>query len=112
MDKILLTPPLAFLIVLAVSFLLVYLAGRLSFRPKKHTNSETKAYACGEDNYNSKAHPDYSTFFSFAFFFTLAHVATLIVTTVPAQDMKTVPIVFVYIAGGATGLYMLFRREL
>lgn len=110
-EKLLLTPPLAFLIILAFSFLLAGLAGRLSYRPRKHSAAEGKAYACGEDTYNPKARPDYSSFFSFAFFFTLAHVATLIVTTVPLQDLKTTAIVFVYVAGGATGLYMLFRRS-
>ena len=109
--ELLLAPPLAFLIILAFSFLLAYLAGRLAFKPKKHSAAEAKAYACGEDTYNPKARPDYSSFFSFAFFFTLAHVATLIITTIPAQNLKTLSIVFIYLAGGATGLYMLFRRS-
>jgi len=110
-DKLLLTPPLAFLIILGFVFLLAWASGRLAFRPKKHASSEGKAYACGEDTYNPKARPDYSSFFSFAFFFTLAHVAALIITTVPQQDLKTASMVFIYIAGGAVGLYMLFRRS-
>ncbi len=110
MDKILLLPPVAFIIILAVSAGLIYLFGRLSFRPDKHTSGETTSYACGESTYDNKAQPDYSNFFSFAFFFTLAHVATLIVTTVPVGTLNNLAIVFIYIAGGAAGLYILFRR--
>lgn len=110
MDKLLLTPPAVFLIILFTAVVISYLFGRASFRPTTHTRGETKSYACGEDNYNQKAQPDYSNFFSFAFFFTLAHVATLIITTVPAKTINSFAIASIYIAGGAVGLYILFRR--
>jgi len=84
MDKLLVSPPVVFIIILFASLFLSYLFSRLSFKPKKTAADAGKSYACGEENYNHTAHPDYSIFFPFAFFFTLAHVATLLITTVPA----------------------------
>lgn len=110
MDRWILSPPVAFIILLATGFLLLRLFSRLSFRPKKHTPGEGKAYACGEDNFDNAAQPDYSTFFPFAFFFTIAHVATLIMTTVPKETILSFGLVFLYMAGAVTGLYILLRR--
>ena len=109
-NNILLAPPFAFIILLAVFYLLSRLLSRLSFRPAKHTAGEGKAYACGEDNYNNTAHPDYSQFFPFAFFFTLAHVAALMMTTVPKETIFTFVVAFLYIGGAITGLFILIRK--
>ena len=110
MDKLLCSPAVVFPLILLASIVLVYLCGKLSFRGGKHTLAETSSYACGEDTYNNKAQPDYSNFFSFAFFFTLAHVATLIITTAPAESLRVLAITAIYIAAGGVGLYILFRR--
>jgi NADH-quinone oxidoreductase subunit A len=107
--KLILSPPIAFFIVLFVSILLSRLFSRLSFHPECHTVGEGKSYACGEDNYDHMAQPDYSTFFPFAFFFTIAHVATLIMTTVPVETYKTFILAFLYITGAIVGLYILLR---
>jgi NADH-quinone oxidoreductase subunit A len=56
------------------------------------------------------AQPDYSNFFPYAFFFTLAHVATLIITTVPTETKSTFVMAGIYIIGASLGLYILFRR--
>jgi NADH-quinone oxidoreductase subunit A len=109
MGNWLLAPPVAFIIVLSASFLFSYLFSKLSFRPKSHTEGEGKSYACGEDNYDHMAQPDYSTFFPFAFFFTIAHVATLIMTTVPVETIQTFILAFLYITGAIIGLYILLR---
>ncbi|MFH0764308.1 MAG: NADH-quinone oxidoreductase subunit A [Candidatus Omnitrophota bacterium] len=110
MDKLLLSPPVAFIIVLAVCFLLARLFSKLSFRPKSHTGGEGESYACGEKTYDNTAQPDYNTFFAFAFFFTIAHVATLIMATVHAQNMQAFVLAFLYIIGTVTGLYILLRK--
>ncbi|MFA4888607.1 MAG: NADH-quinone oxidoreductase subunit A [Candidatus Omnitrophota bacterium] len=109
MGQWLLVPPIAFIIVLLASFLLEYLFSRLSFRPKAHSDGEGKPYACGEENYDHMAQPDYSTFFPFAFFFTIAHVSTLIMTTVPVETIQTFVLAFMYLAGAVIGLYILLR---
>jgi len=110
MDKWMLSPPVAFIIVLGVSFLLSWLFSRLSFRPKSHTSGEGESYACGENNYDNMAQPDYNTFFAFAFFFTIAHVATLIMATAHTQNIQGFVLAFLYITGTVTGLYILLRK--
>ncbi len=106
----LLWPPVTFILIFFVAWVLMRLCARLAFRPAKHTKGEGEAYACGEENYNHLAQPDYSVFFPFAFFFTLAHVATLMMTTVPVGTPSTFILAALYITGAALGLYILFRR--
>ena len=111
MDKVLLSPPAAFLIVLAFILIAARLLSALSFRRDKETEGDIgESYACGEKNYDNRAYPDYSMFFPFAFFFTLAHVATLIMTTVPTEIGRTFLMAAAYIAVSALGLYILFRK--
>jgi len=106
----LLAPPVAFIIILAVTWALSRLASRLAFRGKDQKEGTRQSYACGEENYDHMAQPDYSTFFPFAFFFTLAHVATLIMTTVPTENIESFALAALYIGGAILGLYILFRR--
>ncbi len=77
MEKILLTPPVAFLIIFGVLWLLSSLSKRLAFRPKKIPNDVGESYACGESNYDHMAQPDYSTFFPFAFFLILEKILSI-----------------------------------
>ena len=104
------TPPVAFMIIFLAAWLFSRLVSRLAFRVKKESEGSREAYACGEENYDSTAQPDYSNFFPFAFFFTLAHVATLIMTTVPFETLQTFVLAAIYIGGAVLGLYILFRR--
>ncbi len=97
------------MIILAASWLLSYASSFLSFKNKGTTEGEKKAYACGEDNYDNMARPDYSQFFIFAFFFTLAHVTTLIITTMPKGALDVFLIATAYIVVGLVSLLILFR---
>lgn len=106
----LLNPPIAFLIVFLFSLFISGLFSRLSFKADKQSDSSGKSYACGEDDFDHLAQPDYSNFFPFVFFFTLAHVATLIMTTVPVGNLNIFVIAGVYIVGAIVGLSVLFRR--
>jgi hypothetical protein len=99
-DNIMLAPPLAFLIVLASMLLLLRLLKGLSFKCKPNDEACTKSYACGEDVPTSMIQPDYSAFFPFAFLFTILHVVALVVA-----------MALIYVAGGITGLVILFRRN-
>jgi len=110
MAKWLLAPPVTFVIILFMSWVLSRIFSKLSFKPKEHTQGERESYACGEENYNNLAQPDYSTFFPFAFFFTLAHVATLIMSTVPMVSIRLFLMAAIYIIGASLGLYILFRK--
>lgn len=110
MNNWLLSPPIAFLIVLGFLLILSGLFSRLAFKSSNKSDSAGKSYACGEDDFDHLAQPDYSNFFPFVFFFTLAHVATLIMTTVPAGNFNILVIAGVYIIGAIIGLSVLFRK--
>lgn len=110
MREILLSPPAAFLIVLVASALLSWLFSRLSLRRKGPVGDLDKAYACGEDVPSHLIQPDYTEFFPFAFFFTILHVVTLMIATVPMETISSFSIAVIYIIGAVTGLVILFRR--
>lgn len=78
--EIYLYPPFAFVISLAV----VLFFGKLikGFEPKTDKNPETsKTYACGEDFPAQKVTPGYEEFYPYAIFFTILHVAALMLMT-------------------------------
>ena len=110
MDKILLSPPIAFLIMLAAVMALAGALSKLSFKPKKQEEGTGRAYACGEDMPTDLTQPDYSQFFPFAFFFTILHVFTLIVATAPVLTPQSFVMAAIYILAAITGLVILFRR--
>lgn len=82
----------------------------LACKPKTHGEGEEKSYACGEDVPTNLMQPDYSQFFPFAFFFTILHVFTLIIATVPVLTFGSFAIAVIYIVAAITGLVILFRR--
>ncbi len=108
MSGFLLTPPVSFIIILIASWLLSYASSFLSFKAKQ-TEGGKQSYACGEDIYDNMARPDFSQFFKFAFFFTLAHVTTLIITTMPKGTVDMFFIAIAYIMAGLVSLLILFR---
>lgn len=110
MAELLLTPPVAFLLMLGAALLLTALLSRLSYRNGKPAADMEKSYACGEDVPTHLMQPDYSQFFPFAFFFTVLHVIALIITTVPIETLDSFAIAVIYILGGVTGLFIIFRR--
>ena len=110
MSNILLTPPAAFLIVLIAMLLFSRFLSTLSCRPKTHGEGEEKSYACGEDVPTNLMQPDYSQFFPFAFFFTILHVFTLVIATIPALTLGSFAIAVIYMLAAITGLVILYRR--
>ncbi len=82
--EILLFPPIAFIISLLFVMLVSGLLSPLAAKPARVPGSaKHKAYGCGEDVPvdQAKAIPDYQGFFPFAIFFTLLHVAGLMLAT-------------------------------
>ncbi len=110
MRNLLLSPPAAFIIIFLAIAALSRIFSRLSFKPKQKTEGGGDSYACGEPNYDNLAQPDYTTFFPVAFFFTMAHVAALIITTIPAENADLFAIALIYVAGATAGLVILFKR--
>jgi NADH:ubiquinone oxidoreductase subunit 3 (subunit A) len=106
-----LSPPIAFLIVLAAAIVLLTGLKRLAFTRSSHPDGLVKPYACGEDMGDNLVTPDYGQFLPFAFFFTILHVVALMVTTVPTQVLLTsLPIAGVYLVGAVIGLLVLYSK--
>lgn len=81
--EILLSPPVAFFLILAASILLYLLGKRMAPKLTK-TGGKLTSYACGEDIPGAKIQFGYRLFFFIALFFTIMHVAALVIATVPA----------------------------
>lgn len=110
MDNLLIAPPIAFLIILAMVGIIARALAPLALKRTGPSGEERKSYACGEDVPTHLIQPDYSQFFPFAFFFTVLHVVALIVATVPVKTIGSFWIAVLYVAGALVGLVTLFRR--
>lgn len=110
MNNFMLTPPIVFAIIFTISIILSGLLKKISYKPKIPAEDLRKEYACGEEASGERAQPDYSQFFPFAFFFTILHVVSLVVTTVPVENLQNFAIAVIYVLGAITGLFILFRR--
>jgi NADH:ubiquinone oxidoreductase subunit 3 (subunit A) len=89
--SILLFPPLAF----GIYLLVIWTVSRFtSGMAAKHTDAEGKElpYACGEEFPGEKATPDYGSFFPFAIFFTMMHVAGLMLATFALAPSGILPL--------------------
>ena len=111
MKNLLLTPPIAFIILLAAAVAISRLLSLLSFKRKDRPQDAGTSYACGEDTYTPYVQPEYGQFFPFAFFFTILHVVTLMIATVPMETFRTFAIAVFYIARAIIGLFILFRSD-
>jgi hypothetical protein len=113
MEVSVLSPLIAFGIVLAASALL-YVALRIfSAGSRKKGSRGLGPYACGEELPTHMIQPDYGQFYPFAFFFTVLHVVALTATTVPAILGGATSLFFVagiYVAGAIAGLTILYRK--
>ena len=105
-----LLPPIAFLLILVLSWGLLRTMGALSAPTSQPMGGKRKAYACGENLKENRGQPDYSQFFPFAFFFTIMHVLALVVATVPVHDWPAIQIAVGYLLCLSVGLFILFRR--
>jgi NADH-quinone oxidoreductase subunit A len=80
---LLISPPVAFVLYLFVVFL-VYLLGKRMAPKLKKVGGKLTTYACGEDIPGVKVQFGYRLFFFIALFFTIMHVAALMIATVPS----------------------------
>ncbi|HNW45523.1 MAG TPA: NADH-quinone oxidoreductase subunit A [Elusimicrobiales bacterium] len=107
---ILLFPPVVFIISLLFALALAELVTPLAAAPKRVPGSaKHNPYGCGEDVPGDKVDPDYHGFFPFAIFFTLLHVAGLMLATWSFAPVSTgAGLVFGYVAAVAVILAILF----
>ena len=80
---ILLSPPVAFFVFLAAAFAL-YGLGRGMAPKLTKDGGKLATYACGENIPGVKVQFGYRLFFFTALFFTMMHVAVLVIATVPS----------------------------
>lgn len=106
MSEIILSPPIALLILILVGLGLTHVVSSLA-AAGRDGERKLEAYACGQRNYVHNVSPDYSQFFPYAFFFTIMHVLVMIVATAP-KDALTMPLL--YVAAGVLALLIIFRR--
>lgn len=110
MSKVLLLPPVCFIVVLVMVSAFAGILSLISFKPRNRPDDIGKSYACGEDVPTHLMQPDYSQFFPFAFLFTVLHVVALMLATIPVETMSSFAIAVIYLAGALSGLMILFRR--
>jgi NADH:ubiquinone oxidoreductase subunit 3 (subunit A) len=92
---ILISPPVAFILFLGIASLIYLLGKRMAPRLNK-TGGKLTTYACGEDIPGVKVQFGYRLFFFVALFFTIMHVAALVIATVPSG--KIVYFAILYLA--------------
>ena len=95
MGQFLLYPPIAFLILLIVGYLIFRLSKALGPKPSPG-KGKLSPYACGEDIPAEKGQYNYKLF-SFAFFFTILHVAALVIATMPSGSIAIMGVVYLLV---------------
>jgi len=110
LNSLLLSPPVAFLILFAFAALEIWTLRAITAKGTE-TPGKRKPYACGEDIVRHRLQPDYSQFFSLAFFFTIMHVVAMIIATVPAGSIAASLLAVAFTLSAVAGLLALFRKE-
>jgi len=110
MKSWLLIPPIAFSLIMLAVLILSGLMKKVSFRGPLGPGAK-KPYSCGEDMEENAYRPEYGQFFSFAFFFTIMHVAALVVATIPSGAGGQYFPAVLYIAGALIALGALVRKD-
>jgi len=106
--NLVLSPPIAFPVLLLACGLLYMGLGGLTLKKKGFVEGLTKPYACGEEQIDV-VQTDYGQFLPFAFFFTILHVVALMVTSVPIDTLGSYLIAVLYLLGALAGLSILYR---
>lgn len=109
MYNYIISPPVAFILLFILIATISKMLSSVSYKRKgKMDEGTTKAYASGEEFAEHRVQVDYGQFFPFAFFFTILHVVTLMVTTMPANTLNIAFIAVAYIIGAIISLFILF----
>ena len=106
---VLLNPPVAVCIFLALVYGLYRLGGALAAKGEKHPGKH-QPYACGEDLLPPEAQLAYQAFFQLALMFTLLHLATLVVSTLPPGGVSR-RIALAYLLGIVVSVLVLTKGK-
>ena len=89
MEINLLTPPLAWVLMVFAAYMVFQFAGALSAKPSKAEEGKNETYSCGEIEPKARPfdglNPEYEAFFGSALFFTVTEVAVLLMITLPLR---------------------------
>ncbi len=99
-------PPIAFIIFLVIGYLIYRLGGSMGLKLKDE-GGKLKTYACGEDIPGGKVQQTYD-FFHVAFFFTILHVAVLMIATMPSGNIAIIGVIYLLV--GLVSIIMLLRE--
>jgi NADH:ubiquinone oxidoreductase subunit 3 (subunit A) len=109
MEALWVIPPVAFGVYLVVVGAILRSTSRFSSRPGG-PKGKTAPYACGEDFPSERLTPDYGQFFPFAIFFTLIHVAGLMLATLCVAPAAATLMGAAYVLSVGAVLAILFAR--
>ncbi len=109
-ESILLSPPIALCIFLALAYGLYRLGGALAAPGEEHPGKH-QPYACGEDLLPPQAQLAYHAFFRLALLFAVLHLATLVVSTLPPGGISH-RIAVAYLVGIAISVFVLTKGEM
>ena len=106
---VLLSPPVAGGIFLALVYTLYWLGGRLAAKGEAHPG-KCQPYACGEDLLPPEAQLTYHDFFQLALMFAVLHLATVVVSTLPTSEASH-RVALVYLFGIIVSVLVLTKVE-
>ena len=109
-ESILLSPPVALCVFLALACGLYRLGGALAAPGEEHPGKH-QPYACGEDLLPPQAQLAYHAFFRLALMFAILHLATLVVSTLPPGGASH-RIAVAYLVGIGISVFVLTKGEL
>ena len=109
-ENILLSPPVALCVFLALAYGLYRLGGALAAPGEEHPGKH-QPYACGEDLLPPRAQLAYHAFFRLALMFAILHLATLVVSTLPPVGAPH-RLAVAYLVGIAISVFVLTKGEL
>ena len=99
---LLVSPPILFLLMLAAGLLVYAWAGRVA-PPFHPTGAKAQAYTGGETLPGQTYQPGYQ-FFHAALFFTMLHIAALVVATAPPESLSWGAVGYLAILSATVGI--------
>ncbi|RLC67235.1 MAG: hypothetical protein DRI48_02845 [Chloroflexi bacterium] len=110
MKYILLSPPVALCLFLALTYGIYKLGGALAAPGEEHPGKHLP-YACGEDLLPPEAQLAYHAFFHLALLFGLLHLAALVLSTLPPAFTSNY-VALAYLVGVGISVFVLTKGEL
>ena len=107
--KMLLSPPVALCVFLALAYGLYRLGGALA-APGEEYPGKHQPYACGEDLLPPEAQLAYHAFFRLALLFAVLHLATLVLSTLPSGGASH-RLATAYLVGIGSSVFVLTKGE-